>query len=170
MDHEYDRFVDTLFPNTAAERRERERVRLIERVDLLTRKVGTLEGELAKMREIVFELDRHRQHLAFLREASTGEDASITPEAAIQVADAWSLIRCVTDNRMPVPAAMTGPDGQMFYSWDRGRHHLELVIIPGQPAEFFYRDRETRETWFEEYEVGHRLPDDTVSRLRLLLP
>ena len=55
----------------------------------------------------------------------------------------------------------------MFYSWDSGRHHLELEIIPGQPAEFFYRDRETEQFWGEDYTIGDRLPTRVVEKLSL---
>jgi hypothetical protein len=55
----------------------------------------------------------------------------------------------------------------MFYAWNCGRHHLELEIVPGRPAEFFYRDRETEEFWGEDYEVGAPLPAEVVSKLPL---
>ena len=70
---------------------------------------------------------------------------------------------------MPVPAACTGPDGEMFYSWDRGHHHLELEIIPGKPAEFFYRNRETEELWGEDYIVGNALSAEAIHKLKLIV-
>lgn len=113
--------------------------------------------------------DRHRRHLDFLREASTGEGATITPRTASQAREAWQLIRDCTANRMPVPAAMTGDDGRVFYSWDRGRHHMELEIAPGEPAFFFYRDRETGETWSEEGAIAYGLTTDASARLLLFI-
>jgi hypothetical protein len=57
----------------------------------------------------------------------------------------------------------------MSYSWDRGRHHLELEITPGQPSVFFYRDRQTGTFWGDEYTVGDSLTDEVVQRLRLFV-
>jgi hypothetical protein len=68
---------------------------------------------------------------------------------------------------LPIPAACTGPDGQMLYTWDRGKHHLELEIIPGQSAEYFYRDRETGELWGEDYTIGDPLSPDAIRKLKL---
>jgi hypothetical protein len=44
---------------------------------------------------------------------------------------------------------------------------LELEIIPGQPAEFFYRDRESGELWAEDYAIGDPLPATAISKLKL---
>ena len=57
----------------------------------------------------------------------------------------------------------------MFYSWDKGRHHLELEIIPGKVAEFFYRDRETGTLWGEDYTIGDVLPSEGVDKLELFI-
>ncbi len=109
----------------------------------------------------------HMEHLSFLKHVSTGERPSITPDTARSASMAWRLIWKASDYKMPVPAAGTGPDGEMFYAWNAGRYHLELEIIPGQPAEFFYRDRETGEFWGEDYEVGAPLPPKIVAKLGL---
>jgi len=77
------------------------------------------------------------------------------------------LIALASNGEIAVPAACTGPDGEMFYSWDSGRHHLELEIIPGKPAEFFYRDRETEMVWGEDYIIGTSLPAAVVDKLSL---
>ena len=109
----------------------------------------------------------HMEHLSFLKHVSTGERPSITPDTARSASTAWRVIWRASDYKMPVPAAGTGPDGEMFYAWNAGRYHLELEIIPGQPAEFFYRDRETGEFWGEDYEVGAPLPAKIVAKLGL---
>jgi hypothetical protein len=44
---------------------------------------------------------------------------------------------------------------------------MELEIVPNEPAFFFYRDRQTGETWSQDYEVGDRLTAGIVSRLEL---
>ncbi len=108
---------------------------------------------------------KHMQHREYLKRVSTGERALITPQTASLALKAWRLLWMTSGGRLPVPAACTGPDGEMFYSWDCGRHHLELEIIPGQPAEFFYRDRETEYFWGEDYTIGDPLPAELVAKL-----
>jgi hypothetical protein len=94
--------------------------------------------------------DAHADHLQFLAEIAAGHDPAVTPATAELARRAWEQIRAATGNRMPVPAACTVPDGQIFYCWDHHRHHLELEIIPNEPADYFYRDRQTNEYWGEE--------------------
>lgn len=110
----------------------------------------------------------HVEHLNYLGQVSTGQHPPITPETASLAAKAWHLIWVASGGKMPVPAACTGPDGEMSYSWDRDRHHLELEIIPGKPAEFFYRDRETEQLWGEDYNIGDPLSDEAIAKVKLL--
>jgi hypothetical protein len=110
---------------------------------------------------------KQQEHMAFLKRVSMGENSPITPQTALLAQKAWQKIWKATDCKMPVPAACTGPDGEMFYSWDCGRHHLELEIIPGKPAEFFYRDRETEYFWGEDYNIGESLSPEAVEKLKL---
>lgn len=113
---------------------------------------------------------KHWKHVKYLVEVSTkGDTPLISRQTASRAKEAWMAILEATDYRMPVPAACTGPGGEMFYSWDRGRHHLELEIIPGGPAEFFYRDRETEDLWGEDYEVGTTLAPPMIEKLNLFL-
>ena len=78
---------------------------------------------------------KHLEHLDYLKRVSTeGNPPPITLGTATSARRAWQAIWQASGFSMPVPAACTGPDGEMFYSWDRGRHHLELEIIPGQPS------------------------------------
>lgn len=69
---------------------------------------------------------------------------------------------------MPIPSAGTGPDGVMFYSWDKDQHHLEAEIFPDRDAEFFYRNRQTEDLWGEDY-AGGPLPDGLLEKLLLFL-
>lgn len=110
---------------------------------------------------------KHMQHLEYLKRVSTGERALITPETASLAIKAWRMLWLTSGGQIPVPAACTGPDGEMFYSWDRGQYHLELEILPGQPAEFFYRDRITEQFWGEDYTIGEPLPAAVVAKLPL---
>lgn len=115
-------------------------------------------------------VNRLRDHLAYLENVSTqGAHPPITRETASQARQAWWDVCDAAGITLPIPAACTGPDGKMFYSWDRGKHHLELEIIPGQPAEFFYRDRETGYLWGEDYTVGDPLPAEAVQKLKLFI-
>lgn len=107
----------------------------------------------------------HMEHLEYLRQASTGDCPLLTLETALMAAKAWNLIWSASGGKMPIPAACTGPDGQMLYAWDHGRHHLELEIFPNKPAEFFYKDRETRELWNEDYNIGDPIPAEVVQKL-----
>ncbi len=111
----------------------------------------------------------HIEHLKYLERVSTSDDPLISRDTALLAARAWTLIWDASDGKMPIPAACTGPDGQMLYAWDHGRHHLELEIIPQQPAEFFYKDRETRELWSEDYTIGDPIPAEAVERFGFFL-
>lgn len=68
---------------------------------------------------------------------------------------------------MPRPAACTGPDGEMFYSWDQGRHHLELEIFCDCTAEFFYIDRDSKCFWGEDYVIEDPFSDDIKEKIAL---
>jgi hypothetical protein len=109
--------------------------------------------------------DAHAEHMRYLDEVSAGDDPLITSITAMLAAQAWEQVRAALGGAMPVPAACTGPDGQMFYGWDRGRYHLELEIVPGEPAYFFFCDRETDRYWGEDFTVGDPLPGPVLAIL-----
>jgi hypothetical protein len=109
--------------------------------------------------------DAHAEHMRYLDEVSAEDDPLITSITATLAAKAWEQVRAATGDTMPVPAACTGPDGQMFYGWDRGRYHLELEIVPGEPAYFFFCDRETDRYWGEDFTVGDPLPGPVLAIL-----
>lgn len=114
-------------------------------------------------------LPRHLEHMNYLGRVSQGSNSPITEATAAAAKDAWHIIWKASGYSMPVPAACTGPDGQMFYSWDQGRHHLELEIIPDKAAEFFYRDRESGKIWGEDYRVGDPLSAEAVHKLEYFI-
>lgn len=107
------------------------------------------------------------RHRFYLSRVSLGKEATIARGTAIVAEQLWQLVSKESQYRLPVPAACTGSDGEMFYAWDRGRHHLEAEIIPGQDVEFFYRDRETGQFWAEDYRPGDKLPSLVVAALTL---
>ena len=108
--------------------------------------------------------ERTDEHFAYLDECV--RNGLISEETKSQARLAWIMIEGCGD-RIPVPAAVTGPDGEMFYSWNRGPHHLELEIIPGQPAEWFYRNRETEEYAGDDWTVGEIFPKGWFHKVRL---
>jgi hypothetical protein len=79
----------------------------------------------------------------------------------------WEIAKAATEGRLRIPAACTGPDGEMLYCWDRGRHHAEIEIEEGGVIDCFYRDRETEETYLEESD-GESLPVGFAEKLILV--
>lgn len=77
----------------------------------------------------------------------------------------FAALSAAFGHRLPPAAACSGPDGVMFYSWDRGRYHLEVEILPDNTAEFFYRDRETEEFWGVDITIGDPIPAEIVEAL-----
>ena len=105
------------------------------------------------------------EHLDFLKRVSSGDEPAITPETASRAAIAWREIWSASGGKIPVPSACTNADGKLFYSWDSDRYHLDLDIIPGEPAGFFFCDRQTDEYWYEDYQIGSPLPEEVVAKL-----
>jgi hypothetical protein len=115
-------------------------------------------------------VERLIEHLEYLKRVSVGGDnALISPETAETARRAWYKGAEATGFALPIPAACTGPDGEMFYSWDRGRHHFEMEVIPGQPVELFYRNRETGEFWGEDWNLEEAFSPEAVQMLKLFI-
>lgn len=114
-------------------------------------------------------VERLIEHLNYLRSVSSGARSLISPETAKQAMLAWCTMWEATGFALPIPDACTGPDGKMLYSWDRGKDHLELEIIPGQASEFFYRDRESGYLWGEDYIIGEPLSQEALKRIKLFI-
>src|SRR5262249_29443328 len=112
--------------------------------------------------------NRIREHLSYLREVSCGASSLITQQTAREAAFAWLHCWEATGYALPVPAACTGPDGQMQYAWDRDDDHLELNISPTEGLSFFYRHRQTGELWMEDY-TTEGLSPDVVKKLKLFV-
>ena len=61
---------------------------------------------------------KHWRHAKYLRDVSSGGDRSlISPETASLARRAWRAILEASNFTTPVPAACTGPDGEMFFGW-----------------------------------------------------
>jgi hypothetical protein len=111
-----------------------------------------------------------KEHLDYLKEVSSkGDHPLITAATAVEARKAWWVVWEATGFALPIPAACTGPDGQMLYSWDNNEHHLELEIILGQPSEIFYKNRVTMYLWGESYNVGDPLPAAALEKLKLFI-
>jgi hypothetical protein len=112
---------------------------------------------------------KHHEHKQYLQRVSTeGIEPSITRATAKKSWDLWLAVRKAAGSSLPVPSAGTGPDGVMFYSWDKGEHHLEAEIFPDRDTEFFYRNRRTGELWGEDHEGG-ALPVGLLEKLSLFV-
>ncbi len=109
----------------------------------------------------------HLEHLNFLKRVSSGAEAAITPETASRAAKAWRQVWVASGRKIPVPSACTNADGKVFYSWDSGRYHLDLDIVPDEPAGIFFCDREKDEYWYEDYQIGSPLPKEVIAKLNL---
>jgi hypothetical protein len=110
-----------------------------------------------------------KEHLHFLREVSRGDAPLVSKRVASLAAIAWFECSEATGYALPIPAACTGPDGQMFYSWDRGEHHFELEIASDGEGTFFYRNRESGDLWVEDYRPDEGIAADAVQRLKLFI-
>jgi hypothetical protein len=117
-----------------------------------------------------FAMQQLREHFEYLKRVSTvGNQPPITLKTAESAWNAWIIVWEATGFALPIPAACTGPDGQILYSWDNDQHHFELEIIPEQPAEFFYKNRGTGELWGEDYNIGDSLSNEACQRLKLFI-
>ena len=117
---------------------------------------GTDDAPLARIQRLAY----------YLGTVSNAGD--ISHEAATTALIVWNEIS-KTLRALPVPDAAPGPEGQLLYTWNRGEHHLELEIFPEAPAEFFYYNRASEETWQEDYRVGEPLSEAALARLSLFL-
>ena len=115
----------------------------------------------------MFIMEADIRHMQYLQRVSEGAVPLISPETASKAWELWLDIRHVAGRSMPVPAAATGPDGEMFYSWDNGRHHLEVELIPNKAIEFFYQDRESGSYWAEDYTAGSPMPATVTQAVQL---
>jgi hypothetical protein len=104
---------------------------------------------------------------AYLGRMSSPSVRDITEKMAADTMVAWRLISLASGEQVKDPDACTGPDGQAFLFWDAKVHHLEVELIPDSPTELFYCNRETRESWFDEWNIGEALPSRFVGYLHL---
>lgn len=102
------------------------------------------------------------------RYLSRMELQGVVPHAVVKSARAvWDVLRAAVPG-LRVPGA-TAFDGRIFYSWDRGRHHLEAEFLPGGTWEWFYTDRETRAVDGADMAPGDLPSGDLIAYARLIL-
>lgn len=82
---------------------------------------------------------------------------------------AWNYLSDAMLNRLSVPDACPGVNGQLLYTWDRDEHHLEIEIFPRASAEFFYRNRISGQLWEDDYEINASLPEEAIAKLNYFL-
>lgn len=66
---------------------------------------------------------------------------------------------------LAVPHAGVLPDGNFQLVWNEGRHHINIEVVGRGQAEWFYLDRETRETAGDEFLVRNPLPRALLGKL-----
>ena len=71
---------------------------------------------------------------------------------------------------LPLPRAGMLPDDGFQLVWDEGRHHVDIELVGDSQAEWFYLDRETRETVGEDFSLGGTLPRALLERLAFSAP
>lgn len=120
----------------------------------------------ALYRSTMTPVDRLKEHDDFLKAMAQGV---ISPATAQRARKVWYSLLNRSGHLLPIPAASAGPDGQVFYSWDKGRHHLEVEILPGEEIEYFYRDRETGEYWGDDVKAADHIPDRAANNLKLFV-
>ena len=86
---------------------------------------------------------------------------------ADQAWHAWDRLRAALGDRLPVPDACPGPDGQLLLAWERSPHYLELEVFPAAPAEFFYRNESSGDLWETDYDPGNPVPAEAIAKLAL---
>jgi hypothetical protein len=109
---------------------------------------------------------RHAEFLSRIASATDTESPLVSPATAELAQRLWDIVRHQTGKR--VPAASVGEDRSILYTWDAGDHHLEAEICEGQPVEWMYANRQTRETWFASLETTSELTPDLLARFRLI--
>lgn len=115
------------------------------------------------------EITPHAAHCAWLAEQSCGDSPSISRDmAALSMVALNRILKAVGDYAL-IPAASTGPNGQMFYQWYTGSFALSLDIPTDSVVmEWFFRDLQTHQYWGEDWNVNAPLPDKVLDALQVI--
>jgi hypothetical protein len=93
----------------------------------------------------------------------------VTPRLARLAWQDWTSLSNGMSNALLVPDACPGPNGELFYTWDRDGHHLELEIFPDAPAEFFYENDGSGEVWEATFAIGEPVPPEALDKLQFVV-
>lgn len=111
----------------------------LNRLQLFTIQTGEPEKTIYKSRPDDCD-DRGRVSKSLIV-ACSGKNKSISPADAGR---AW-IVLCelfeVAPGPMDWPNVAFGAGGEVFFSWNPGRHYFEVEVIPGEPIGYTYRDR-----------------------------
>ncbi len=116
---------------------------------------GEYSKELSRMQQLNY-------YLGSVRDAG-----DISESTATLALIAWATLSDAISNSLSVPDAAPGPEGQLLYAWNKGEHHLELEIFPNSPAEFFYLNRVSNESWEDEYDVNTPVSQQAKDKLSI---
>lgn len=104
-----------------------------------------------------------REHLDYLRRMT---DAGVIPkELANKARAVWLVTRVYTGGKLTVPAAAAFTGGPVEYAWEAGPHQLSTEIPADGPCHWFYRHRETGETWGAAVPADEGFPPPLVQYL-----
>jgi hypothetical protein len=92
---------------------------------------------------------------------------AITPkleQLSIMVWDRLQQVFLNGDHRcLQIPSVCPGNVSNLMYTWNKDDHYLECEIFEEGEIEFFYRNRNTGETWGEDVTSDALTPDQTFS-------
>ncbi len=94
----------------------------------------------------------------------------ISPDMRHLASDLWWKLSCSVDDGdlVAVPDASPGSDGELIYIWKRGDHYFSVEMSEVGPAEYFYRNHRTGETWYFECDPKEKpVPREVVAKLTL---
>jgi hypothetical protein len=104
--------------------------------------------------------------LAYLR--SLPDKRTVSFVVANNAERIWRYLRPLANN-IAIPDAAVTEGGGLFMSWDRGKHHLEIELLPNGRYEWFYRNRSTDAFAGEyNYPATTVLPPALLAQFRLV--
>lgn len=77
----------------------------------------------------------------------------------------WDELSSYFDKQLSLPLTQPTNAGNIQLAWDKGRHYVEVDILPDGRLEWFYRDRETNELDGTEEEPDSAISEALVLRL-----
>lgn len=84
-----------------------------------------------------FSWDRFLQGLA-------APEGGLAPARARQVRELWQTLERIGEG-VPPPYAAATEAGGLSMTWDRGRHHFEIEVLPDGTYDWFYMDRHSED-------------------------